>query len=657
MVQRFFLGVFLGSVVFLSGCKEDENVANLKLVNAFVGSDQLDVSGVINANLPTDPIFTLLFSAPVNTTTATTAVQLSSNAGQINTTLDFLNDNKTINVQPVGALSQSTTYKLTITDQLQGVNGAAFTTLEITFKTVAGSLQLVATRINNETITTARATGVPVTNVQVEYDFTVPLDPTTVNNTTFRVTGPTVVAVSVQLLNDNKTVRLTSTSTLQYLKRYTATISNALKGVEGQSYAGAQREFYTVFDTTPKFPTISDEELLTLVQQQTFKYFWDFAHPASGMARERNTSGDLVTSGGSGFGLMSIIVGIERGFITRTQGIERFDKILDFLETADRFHGAWSHWINGNTGKVIAFSANDNGGDLVETAFLVQGLLTVRQYLNAGNATENQLISRINTLYRGVEWDWYRRENQNVMYWHWSPDKGWTMNLPIRGWNEALMVYVLAAASPTHTIPKIVYDNGWANNGGIRNGNVYEGITLPLGYPFGGPLFLSQYSFLSLNPHNLADAYCTDYFNQNRSHSLINYNYCIRNPRGYVGYSSSNWGLTASDNHQGYNAHSPTNDLGVITPTAALSAFPYTPTESMEALKFFYYTLGDKLWGPYGFYDAFNITEDWYANSFLAIDQGPIIIMIENHRTGLLWNLFMSAPEVQAGLTKLGFTY
>jgi hypothetical protein len=427
--------------------------------------------------------------------------------------------------------------------------------------------------------------------------------------------------------------------------------------VEGQLYAGTQREFYTVFDATPKFPTISDEELLTLVQQQTFKYFWDFAHPASGMARERNTSGDLVTSGGSGFGLMSIIVGIERGFITRAQGIERFDKILDFLETADRFHGAWSHWINGNTGKVIAFSANDNGGDLVETAFLVQGLLTVRQYLNAGNATESQLINRINTLYRGVEWDWYRRENQNVIYWHWSPDKGWAMNLQIRGWNEALMVYVLAAASPTHTIPKTVYDNGWANNGGIRNGNVYEGITLPLGYPYGGPLFLSQYTFLSLNPHNLADAYCSDYFNQNRNHSLINYKYCIRNPRGYVGYSSSNWGLTASDNHQGYNAHSPTNDLGVITPTAALSAFPYTPTESMEALKFFYYTLGDKLWGPYGFYDAFNITEDWYANSFLAIDQGPIIIMIENHRTGLLWNLFMSAPEVQAGLTKLGFTY
>jgi|JI102314A1RNA_FD_contig_121_218785_length_8652_multi_5_in_0_out_0_2 hypothetical protein len=656
MFPRFFLFSFLVSVLFLSGCKEDETVADLELVDVFVGSTQLDLSGTLNANVPTDATLTLSFSTPVNPTSANTSILLTANAVPVELTLGFLNQNKFVMVQPVGALSLSTTYKLTITDQLQGANGAAFTTREINFKTVPGSLQLVATRVNNEAVSAARVTDVPVTALQVEFDFSVPLDPTTVTSTIFRVTGPSTVTGTVQLLNDNKTVKLTSASTLQHLRKYTAIISNGLKGVEGQAYAGLQRDFYTAIDPTPKFPIISDEELLTKVQQQTFKYFWDFGHPASGMARERNTSGDLVTSGGSGFGLMSIIVGIERGFITRTQGIERIDKILDFLETADRFHGAWSHWINGNTGDVIAFSANDNGGDLVETSFLVQGLITVRQYLNAGSPTENQLITRINTLYQGVEWDWYRQNAQNVMYWHWSPDKGWAMNLQVRGWNEALMVYLMAAASPTHTIPKIVYDNGWASNGNMRNGNVYEGITLPLGYPSGGPLFLSQYSFLGLDPNNLADAYCADYFNQNRNHSLINYKYCIRNPRDYVGYSSSNWGLTASDNHQGYNAHSPTNDLGVISPTAALAAFPYTPEESMEALKFFYYTMGDRLWGQYGFYDAFNMTENWYASSYLAIDQGPIIIMIENHRTGLLWDLFMSAPEVQTGLTKLGFT-
>jgi hypothetical protein len=403
-------------------------------------------------------------------------------------------------------------------------------------------------------------------------------------------------------------------------------------------------------------PLISDEALLTEVQKQTFKYFWDFGHPASGMARERNTSGDLVTSGGSGFGIMSLIVGIERGFITRAEGIERMDKILDFLETADRFHGAWSHWINGSNGDVIPFSASDNGGDLVETAFLVEGLITFRQYLNAGVAAEQVLINRINTLWQGVEWDWYRRSAQNVLYWHWSPNLDWVMNHQIKGWNECLITYVLAASSTTHTIPKTVYDAGWASNGTMQNGNVYEGITLPLGPPYGGPLFFTHYSFLGLDPTSLVDTYA-NYSVQNTNHSLINYEYCVRNPKQFVGYSDECWGLTASDNHIGYNAHSPTNDLGVITPTAALSSFPYTPDESMKALKFFYYKMGDRLWGEYGFYDAFNLTEGWTANSYLAIDQGPIIVMIENHRTGLLWDLFMSAPEVQSGLTKLGFTY
>lgn len=657
MFQRLFVVCFFISAFFFSGCKEDEEIANLELVDVFVDSDRLDLSGTLNVNIPTDAILTLSFSVPIDPASVNSSVLLTTEAGAVAVTFNFLSQNKLVVVQPIGILDVSTIHTLTITNQLQGANGEEFTAREVNFKTVPGSLQVVATRINDEVVTTGRVTDVAVTGLEIEYDFSVPLNPATVNNTVFRVQGPGSVAVSTQLLNDNKTVRLTTASTLQNLGKYTASISNALKGIEDQSYAGLQREFFTAFDEEPKFPLISDEELLTLVQQQTFKYFWDFAHPASGMARERNTSGDLVTSGGSGFGLMSIVVGIERGFISRAQGIERLDKILDFLETADRFHGAWSHWINGNTGDVIPFSANDNGGDIVETSFLVQGLITVRQYLNAGNPTESALRSRITALYQGVEWDWYRQNNQNVIYWHWSPNNGWALNLQVRGWNEALMVYLMAAASPTHTIPKIVYDNGWANNGGIVNGSSYEGVTLPLGFAYGGPLFLSQYSFLGLDPRGLSDAYCSDYFNQNKSHSLINYKYCIRNPRDYVGYSYANWGLTASDNHQGYNAHSPTNDLGVITPTAALSAFPYTPEESMAALKFFYYTMGDKLWGQYGFYDAFNITENWYATSYLAIDQGPIIVMIENHRTGLLWDLFMSAPEVQTGLTKLGFDY
>jgi hypothetical protein len=353
---------------------------------------------------------------------------------------------------------------------------------------------------------------------------------------------------------------------------------------------------------------------------------------------------------------MALIVGIERGFITRAEGIDRMDRILDFLETADRFHGAWSHWINGTSGAVIPFSPNDNGGDLVETSYLVQGLLTFRQYLDDAVPVEEALIARINTLWESVEWDWYTRGGQDVLYWHWSPDKEWIMNHQIRGYNESLITYVLAASSATHSISQSVYTNGWAQNGSIENGNEYFGITLPLGSPYGGPLFFAHYSFLGLDPRNLEDAYAS-YWTQNVNHSLINRAYCTDNPKNFAVYSDVCWGLTASDNHEGYSAHSPTNDLGVITPTAALSSFPYTPDESMEALKFFYYSLGDRTWGDYGFYDAFNSTEGWYADSYLAIDQGPIIVMIENYRTGLLWDLFMSCPEVQDGLTKLGFTY
>lgn len=410
-----------------------------------------------------------------------------------------------------------------------------------------------------------------------------------------------------------------------------------------------------VVEEPDKFPRIPDEELLTLVQKQTFKYFYDFGHPVSGMARERNTSGNTVTSGGSGFGIMALITGIHRNFITRTEGLTRMQKIVGFLKTADRFHGAYSHWIDGNTGKALPFSTKDNGGDLIETAFLMQGLLTARQYFSGADAAEATLRSDITALYNAVEWDWYRKDGSNVLYWHWSPQYQWEMNLPVQGWNEGLVAYILAAGSSTYTIPKTVYDEGWSRKGGMKNGASYLGVVLPLGPPSGGPLFFEHYSFMGINPRGLKDAYA-DYDVQTRAHAMINYNHCVANPNKYPGYSGNCWGLTASDLPTGYGASSPTNDRGTIAPTAALSSFPYTPTESMKALHHFYYKLGDKIWKEYGFTDAFSIKDNWFASSHLAIDQGPIIVMIENHRSGLLWNLLMSAPEVKTGLQKLGFS-
>ncbi len=409
-------------------------------------------------------------------------------------------------------------------------------------------------------------------------------------------------------------------------------------------------------------PQLTDSELLDKVQEQTFKYFWDFGHPVSGMARERSDasayggqSPDIVTSGGSGFGVMAIIVGVERNYISREQAAERLNAITNFILNGDRFHGALPHWYNGNTGKVIPFSADDNGGDLVETSFMIQGLLTARQYFDGDNSEEKALRDKINLIWDQVEWDWFTN-NKKSLTWHWSPEKGFIINLPIKGQNEALITYVLAASSRTHSIEPDVYDNGWASGNGFINGKLYyQKWQLPLGPDFGGPLFFAHYSFLGLNPKDLSDKYA-NYWDQNVNHTLINREYCIRNPKSFQGYGATNWGLTASDDNQGYSAHSPTNDNGTITPTAALSSMPYTPDESIQALRNFYYNFDGKLWGQYGFYDAFNKSANWYSNQYLAIDQGPIIVMIENYRTGLLWDLFMSCPEVKQGLTKLSFT-
>lgn len=425
-------------------------------------------------------------------------------------------------------------------------------------------------------------------------------------------------------------------------------------GIKAMNDIGEPSELSGLAETS--LDNLDDEGLLDMVQEATFRYFWDYGHPVSGMARERLGSGETVTSGGTGFGIMGIVAGIHRGFITRQDGLDRMHKIVDFLATADRFHGAWPHWMNGTTGKVIPFSTKDNGGDLVETAFLVQGLLTARSYFD-GDGEEATLRSKITQLWETVEWDWYRKNNSDVLYWHWSPNYQWSMNMQIRGFNETMIVYLLAIASPTHGVPASLYHTGWAGASYYTNGRTFYGYQLDVGWDYGGPLFFTHYSFLGFDPRNKKDAY-TNYFNNNRNTALIHHAYCVANPRNHPGYGDACWGLTASDDPDGYAVHEPTagRDNGTITPSAALSSMPYTPEESMKALKHFYRNL-PKTWGWYGFYDAFNQRRNWWADSYLAIDQGPIIGMIENHRSGLLWNLFMENPGISQALENIGFVY
>ncbi len=405
---------------------------------------------------------------------------------------------------------------------------------------------------------------------------------------------------------------------------------------------------------------LSDSTLLELVQKQTFKYFWNFAHPVSGMARERSNvteayGNEVITTGGTGFGIMSMIVATERKWISRDTAAKQLLNMTGFLLKADNYHGVYPHWMNGATGKTIPFSVKDDGADLVETSYLFAGLLCARQYFNNDKLVEKELRNRINELWNNIQWSWFTKGGEDVLYWHWSPSYGWEMNFPIRGFNECLIVYILAASAEKYPVTANVYHRGWARSDFFINGKSYYGHKLPLGFEYGGPLFFSHYSFLGLDPYGLKDQYA-DYWEQNKNHTLINHDHCIINPKKYKGYGENCWGLTAGDTYDdGYDAYSPTNDGGTIAPTAALSAFPYTPEYSMKALKHFYYDLGDKIWSEYGFVDGFNETKNWYAKSHLAIDQGPIIVMIENYRTGLIWKLFMSCPEIQKGLKKLGF--
>lgn len=406
---------------------------------------------------------------------------------------------------------------------------------------------------------------------------------------------------------------------------------------------------------------LPDEELLELVQRQTFRYFWEGAHPASGLAFDRRgtheaqDTDDRISVGGSGFGIMAVVVAVERGWITRDAALERLGRMLRVLTRASCYHGALPHFMDGRTGATIPFSRKDDGGDLVETSFLCMGILCARQYFDRDTPEERRLRQAMTWLWEEVEWSWYTQGGRRVLYWHWSPNNGWAVDHEIRGWNECLITYVLAASAPRYAVDPAVYHYGFAAGREFLNGRSYHGYELPLGPSYGGPLFFAHYSFCGLDPRGLVDRYA-DYWQQNLRHVLIQHAYCSANPHRHSGYGPNCWGLTASDDPEGYAAHSPDNDNGTIAPTAALSSLPYAPVESLQALRHFLAHPSERLWGRYGFIDAFCEARRWYAETYLAIDEGPIVLMIENHRTGLLWRLFMSVPEVREGLRRLGFT-
>lgn len=413
---------------------------------------------------------------------------------------------------------------------------------------------------------------------------------------------------------------------------------------------------------------VSDDQLLDRVQNDALKYFWEFAESKSLMARDYYSEEDIypgydmdiVVTGGTGFGLMTMLVGVERKFIDRKEAVGRMNHILDFLETIDRNHGAWCHRIDPKTSKSVILDGAATGEDLVETSFLVQGLLCVREYFKEGADNEKKLAQRCDKIWREIDWNYFTN-GEKMLYW-WYPVKG-EINFPLEGYNECLITYVLAASSPTYPIDPECFLKGWTRNGTFVTDKKAYDIPLLLKHNYaeekGGPLFWAHYSYLGLDPEGLSDAF-VNYWDLNKNHAMIDYLYCLENPKKFKGYSEKYWGLTASFSKGDstgitYEAHQPNHDLGIITPTAALSSFPYTPKESMALLRFLYEEKPEFI-GEAGPYDATSIHHNnWFAPAYIAIDQGTIAPMIENYRTGLLWNLFMNAPEIKTGLKRLGF--
>lgn len=395
---------------------------------------------------------------------------------------------------------------------------------------------------------------------------------------------------------------------------------------------------------------LNRDGLLTEMQRAGFDYFYLFGHPISGLARaSARRDPDVCAIGASGMGFFNLGVGVERGFITRHEGADQALKELTFLsEKAERFHGAFPHFINGRTGKVIPFTKYDDGADLVETGFLMEGVLFAREYFSSPDPEEVEIRKLADDLWRDVEWDWFVDKTGPIpaLIWHWSPHYGWKQNLHIIGFNECQIIYVLALASPTHPIAPRCYWDGW-ESGDYGLEHTEFGIHLDLGSRpvTGPPLFVTHFSYLGLDPHQIWFRGRT-YFDQFKDFCRVQVRYAESRSNVYKGYGPL-WGITSSAGPDGYKPFAPgIRDTGTLAPTAAIASMPYVPDASIACLLEMYQNYGSELWGPFGFYDSFNLSRNWVSKTYLCIDEGPIAPMIENYRSGMCWKVFMKSKEI-----------
>jgi hypothetical protein len=417
------------------------------------------------------------------------------------------------------------------------------------------------------------------------------------------------------------------------------------------------------------------------LQRRTFAFFWERALPGNYQIPDRWPTERFSSIAATGFGLTAYLVGAERGYVTRAEAAERVRRTLEVLWALPQ--GPEMSGVAGYRGLFYHFLNNDDalryqGVELstIDTGLLMAGVLSVMSYFDGDDDDERLIRDLADRLYRRVEWDWTLNENGR-MSMGWRPDRKF-IPADWNGYNEAMILLVLGLGSPTHPLPDDAWER-WTENYRWMDFRGYDHLNF-------SPLFGHQYSHMYIDFRGIQDAYMrergSDYFENSRKATLANRAYCIDNPRQFIGYGPEQWGLTACDgparldtSWQGeplrfftYRARGASArhiiDDGTIAPTAAGGSVPFAPKECLDALEQMWTTQYDSLVGPYGFRDAFNLTyrvapdhtNGWYDTDYLGIDQGPILIQLENHRSELVWNLMKRNPYVRRGLERAGFT-
>ena len=421
-----------------------------------------------------------------------------------------------------------------------------------------------------------------------------------------------------------------------------------------------------------------EEAFLDKVQYHSFQYFMHEVNKENGLVKDRSRIDAPSSTAATGFGVVSWIIGAERGWITRDKAFELVNTLVTFLLNSDQsgsvtstgYKGFYFHFLDMKTGERVW----DCELSTIDTGLLLAGLRFAYQYFNEDTEAEKKLRTMIDTITHRIDWDWLTikepkdKTNQYTISLGWYPERGF-YEAGWRGFNEALIVYILAAGSG-HTYAEKGYQS-WLNT--YKVGEPYPELKHVM-YP---PLFVHQYSHMFVDFRNMYDSFMKnlgiDYFENSRRATLTQRLYSMENPKNWVGYDSLTWGITACDGpgeeynfngnvFLGYAGRGTSGpdftffDDGTIAPTAAGGSIVFTPEYSIPALKNMYERFGQKgLWGKYGFKDAFNLTANWFGPEYIGIDQGPFVIMIENLRTGLVWEYLMRDPVIKKGLDRLGF--